>query len=90
MRWKRGGELVPPAEFITVAEESGLIVPITEWAVREVCEQLVRWSEQGHPLVPVSVNIFRPPHPARQSGRAGAGSAAAASSSDAAHCSSWS
>jgi PAS domain S-box-containing protein len=57
MRWKRGGELVPPAEFISVAEESGLIVPITEWAVREVCEQLVRWSEAGMPLVPVSVNI---------------------------------
>ncbi len=57
MRWKRGGELVPPAEFITVAEESGLIVPITEWAVREVCEQMVRWAEQGHPPVPVSVNI---------------------------------
>ena len=57
MRWKRGGELVPPAEFITVAEESGLIVPITEWAVREVCEQMVRWSDQGHPPVPVSVNI---------------------------------
>ena len=57
MRWKRGGELVPPAEFITVAEESGLIVPITEWAVREVCEQLVRWSDQGHPPIPVSVNI---------------------------------
>ncbi|MGZ8272558.1 MAG: putative bifunctional diguanylate cyclase/phosphodiesterase, partial [Burkholderiaceae bacterium] len=44
MRWKRGGELVPPAEFITVAEESGLIVPITEWAVREVCQQMVRWA----------------------------------------------
>jgi PAS domain S-box-containing protein len=57
MRWKRGGELVPPGEFISVAEESGLIVPITEWAVREVCEQLVRWSEVGMPLVPVSVNI---------------------------------
>ncbi len=57
MRWKRGGELVPPAEFITVAEESGLIVPITEWAVREVCEQMVRWSEGGMPPIPVSVNI---------------------------------
>jgi len=57
MRWKRGGELVPPAEFITVAEESGLIVPITEWAVREVCQQMVRWSDGGHPPVPVSVNI---------------------------------
>jgi PAS domain S-box-containing protein len=57
MRWKRGGELVPPGEFITVAEESGLIVPITEWAVREVCEQMVRWADAGNPPIPVSVNI---------------------------------
>ena len=57
MRWKRGGELVPPAEFITVAEESGLIVPITEWAVREVCQQMVRWAEAGMAPLPVSVNI---------------------------------
>jgi EAL domain-containing protein (putative c-di-GMP-specific phosphodiesterase class I) len=32
-------------------------VPITEWAVREVCEQMVRWSDNGHPPMPVSVNI---------------------------------
>jgi predicted signal transduction protein with EAL and GGDEF domain/DNA-binding response OmpR family regulator len=57
MRWKRGGELVPPGEFISVAEESGLIVPITEWAVREVCGQLARWSEAGMAPLPVSVNI---------------------------------
>ena len=57
MRWKRGGELVPPGEFIAVAEESGLIVPITEWAVREVCEQLARWADAGMAPVPVSVNI---------------------------------
>ena len=57
MRWKRGGELVPPGEFITVAEESGLIVPITEWAVREVCKQMVAWAEEGVPPMPVSINI---------------------------------
>ncbi|HQR22594.1 MAG TPA: EAL domain-containing protein [Burkholderiaceae bacterium] len=57
MRWKRGGELVPPGEFITVAEESGLIVPITEWAVREVCKQMVAWAEEGMPPMPVSINI---------------------------------
>jgi len=57
MRWKRGGELVPPGEFIAVAEESGLIVPITEWAVREVCKQMVAWSDAGVPPMPVSINI---------------------------------
>jgi EAL domain-containing protein (putative c-di-GMP-specific phosphodiesterase class I) len=57
MRWKRGGELVPPGEFIAVAEESGLIVPITEWAVREVCLQVARWKDAGMAPVPMSVNI---------------------------------
>ena len=57
MRWKRGGELVAPGEFIATAEESGLIVPITEWAVREVCQQLARWADAGMAPVPVSVNI---------------------------------
>jgi len=57
MRWKRGGELVPPGEFITVAEESGLIVPITEWAVREVCKQMVTWRKRACRPTPVSINI---------------------------------
>src|SRR5262245_3878882 len=57
MRWQRDGELIPPAQFIAVAEESGLIVPITEWAIDEVCRRLVAWSEAGVPAVPVSINI---------------------------------
>jgi predicted signal transduction protein with EAL and GGDEF domain len=57
MRWKRNGELVPPSEFIAVAEESGLIVPITEWAIAEVARQLTTWRDAGIKPVPVSVNI---------------------------------
>jgi EAL domain-containing protein (putative c-di-GMP-specific phosphodiesterase class I) len=57
MRWQRDGELVPPSEFISVAEESGLIVTITEWALAEVCRQMAAWDAQGLPPVPVSVNI---------------------------------
>jgi PAS domain S-box-containing protein len=57
MRWSRDGELVPPAQFIAVAEESGLIVPITEWAIDEVCRQLLAWREAGVEPVPVSINI---------------------------------
>ena len=57
MRWQRDGELVAPAQFITVAEESGLIVPITEWAINEVCQQLVAWRVAGVRPVPVSINI---------------------------------
>lgn len=48
---------VSPGEFIPVAEESGLIVPIGEFVLRTVCEQSVRWERDNVPVVPVAVNI---------------------------------
>lgn len=49
--------LVSPGEFIPLAEETGLIIPIGKWMKKRVCEQLVAWREAGIPLVPISVNI---------------------------------
>lgn len=49
--------LVSPAEFIPLAEETGLIVPIGEWVLREACEQNKRWQNMGLPPVTVSVNF---------------------------------
>lgn len=49
--------LISPGEFIPLAEETGLIIPIGKWMKREVCEQLVAWRKAGIPLVPISVNI---------------------------------
>jgi predicted signal transduction protein with EAL and GGDEF domain/DNA-binding response OmpR family regulator len=43
MRWQRGGTLVPPGDFIPLAEETGLIVPLSEWAVREAARQAKAW-----------------------------------------------
>ncbi|GMV60006.1 MAG: hypothetical protein AMXMBFR72_30990 [Betaproteobacteria bacterium] len=57
MRWKRGDDLVAPAEFIALAEETGLIVPITEWAIAEVCREVAAWRKAGIAPVPVSINI---------------------------------
>jgi predicted signal transduction protein with EAL and GGDEF domain len=57
MRWHREGSLLPPAEFIAAAEETGLIVPLTEWAIDETCRQLVAWRDAGLPPVPVSINV---------------------------------
>ncbi len=57
MRWQRGEELVLPSDFIPAAEDSGLIVPITEWAVAEACRQLYAWDRAGLRRIPVSVNI---------------------------------
>ena len=44
MRWQRGGVLVPPGDFIPLAEETGLIVPLSEWAVREAARQVKAWQ----------------------------------------------
>jgi PAS domain S-box-containing protein len=57
MRWRRDEQLVPPGEFIALAEETGLIVQLTEWAIDEVCRQIVAWRQSGVRPVPVSINI---------------------------------
>lgn len=63
IRWFRYDEesqdkvFVSPAEFIPLAEESGLIIPIGEWVLREACRQAVIWSEEDHMDIPVAVNI---------------------------------
>jgi len=49
--------LVSPAKFIPLAEDTGLIIPITEWVLQEVCEQSCRWQRQGLEPVRVSVNL---------------------------------
>jgi diguanylate cyclase (GGDEF)-like protein/PAS domain S-box-containing protein len=49
--------LVSPGEFIPLAEETGLIIPLGKWMKRKVCEQLVAWREASIPLIPISVNI---------------------------------
>jgi EAL domain-containing protein (putative c-di-GMP-specific phosphodiesterase class I) len=45
MRWRRNGQLVSAGEFIPMAEETGLIVPITEWALREAARQSREWQD---------------------------------------------
>jgi len=44
MRWKRGDKLVSPADFIPLAEETGLIVPLSEWAIKEAARQAKIWQ----------------------------------------------
>ena len=58
IRWRhpeRG--LVPPADFIPLAEETGLIVPIGEWGLREACRQAGEWQRTRLGTVPVAVNV---------------------------------
>ncbi len=60
LRWqhpKRG--IILPAEFIVVAEETGLILSIGKWAIREACQQMRLWQEKfpAYPKLTMSVNI---------------------------------
>ncbi|MDH3454207.1 MAG: EAL domain-containing protein, partial [Desulfuromonadales bacterium] len=48
---------LPPAEFIALAEETGLIIPVGEWVMRRVCRDNLQWHEQGLPKVRVAVNL---------------------------------
>lgn len=50
-------KVISPAKFIRVAEESGLIVPIGAWVLREACRQGTAWSEQGYAPVRMAVNV---------------------------------
>ena len=49
--------LVMPAQFVPIAEENGLIVPVGRWVLREACRQVQAWLDAGLLAVPVSVNI---------------------------------
>jgi diguanylate cyclase (GGDEF)-like protein/PAS domain S-box-containing protein len=49
--------LVQPAEFLPLAEESGLIVSIGDWVLQAVCQQIKAWREEGMTLVPIAINI---------------------------------
>ncbi|MDR6999808.1 EAL domain-containing protein [Neobacillus niacini] len=49
--------LIPPSNFIPLAEETGLIIPMGKWIKKRVCELLVQWREEGIPLIPISINI---------------------------------
>ena len=49
--------LVPPIKFIPMAEETGLIVPIGDWVLREACRQNKAWQDAGLPPMVVSVNV---------------------------------
>jgi diguanylate cyclase (GGDEF)-like protein len=58
LRWKSPEiGMISPGDFIPVAEESGLIIPIGEWVLRTACSQAKAWRDEGFPLPRVAVNI---------------------------------
>jgi EAL domain-containing protein (putative c-di-GMP-specific phosphodiesterase class I) len=66
IRWQHPDRgLVSPAEFVPIAEDSGLILPIGRWVLREACRQARAWQDAGLPPIPTAVNVsyaeFRKP-----------------------------
>ncbi|WP_382432837.1 EAL and GGDEF domain-containing protein [Giesbergeria sinuosa] len=58
LRWNDPQEgAISPARFIPVAESSGLIAPLGEWVLRQVCQQGRRWLDAGLPAVTLAVNV---------------------------------
>lgn len=57
MRWQDGETAISPAEFIPVAESSGLIVPMGYWILEQVIALLASWQENKQPMLPIAVNL---------------------------------
>ena len=57
LRWRQNGKPVEPDSFIPVLEESGEIVRVGDWVLREACRQVRAWQLAGQPLLSCSVNL---------------------------------
>ena len=57
MRWKRGSQLVPPGDFIPLAEEIGLILPMSQWALVEAARQVRAWRDRFGFSESIAVNL---------------------------------
>lgn len=65
LRWQRSdGTLIAPADFIPIAEETGLIVPIGDWVIERACDQLQAWQHQGidEPWLSINVSVLQLQH----------------------------
>ncbi len=57
VRWQRGDVLVPPGDFIPLAEETGLVVPLGSWVLAQACADLETMDATGRPGMRVNVNV---------------------------------
>ncbi|MCJ2370202.1 EAL domain-containing protein [Pseudomonas sp. RGM 3321] len=58
LRWNHPEQgMVSPAEFIPILEDTGLIIPVGEWVIRNVCETIKSWEENNIRQVPIAINL---------------------------------
>ena len=57
IRWQKSDELILPGEFIYAAEDSDLIIPMTEWVLHTACKQNKLWQKKGLPDISVAINL---------------------------------
>ncbi|MCH1626512.1 sensor domain-containing protein [Ferdinandcohnia quinoae] len=58
LRWKHPDlGMILPGEFIPIAEETGLILPIGDWVIRTACHKMKEWQDDGYPPIRVAVNL---------------------------------
>lgn len=58
LRWQHPQHgMISPAKFIPIAEETGLIIPIGEWVLRQACQQINAWKNQGYEVPILAINV---------------------------------
>ena len=58
VRWQHPEHgLIPPDEFIPIAEETGLIIPLGEWVIKSACKQFCKWRRDGINITNISINV---------------------------------
>jgi diguanylate cyclase (GGDEF)-like protein len=58
IRWRTPeGKLIPPLEFISILEDTGLIIPVGEWALEALCKQYSAWHKMGFKQLALSLNL---------------------------------
>ncbi len=70
LRWRHGGRLIPPDQFIPVAEDSGLILEIGDWLTEQCLTHILGWQRSGATVPPIAINLsprqFWRRHPAEE------------------------
>ncbi|MBE9011827.1 diguanylate cyclase, partial [Pseudanabaenaceae cyanobacterium LEGE 13415] len=58
VRWQHPEQgIISPAKFVPIAEETGLIIPLGQWVLREACRQLKRWQDEFSPEPPLTISV---------------------------------